>query len=196
VFHLLERSVTRDFLVRGQSDPITPGGGKRRGAKSLDRVGQMPVSHMILSPWRASGGSDHRSRGLGHADHFPTLVGSGVPPVTATNCPMRSAWCRRGCRETWANRRELRGGSNGTGCAGDSPRSLIGAGPGVVLLLHLPERVFENVGATVLLVLALGLVLVSSAHDPGVCATTAEQSGQSPNTMADAGWRRLVVGTS
>ena len=89
--------------------------------------------------------------GSGTLITFPTLVALGYPPVTAT---MSNAvgLVAGGVSGTWGYRRELRG--QWDRLRWQIPASLIGAGLGSWLLLHLPETVFEKV-VPVLLVLAL-----------------------------------------
>ena len=87
---------------------------------------------------------------------FPTLVALGYPPVTAT---MSNAvgLVAGGISGTWGYRRELRGQWNRL--RWQIPASLVGAGVGAWLLLHLPEKVFTQV-VPVLLIGALILVVV------------------------------------
>ncbi len=138
--------------------------------------------------------------GSGTLITFPTLVALGYPPVTATmsNAVGLVAGSVSG---TWGYRRELRGQWNRL--AWQMPASLIGAGLGAWLLLHLPEKVFEQV-VPVLLVLALSLVVVG----PRIQAWArrrAEEAGRlggacAPRRMAalvfahvrDRGVRRLL----
>lgn len=94
--------------------------------------------------------------GSGTLITFPTLVALGYPPVTSTmsNAVGLVAGSASG---TWGYRRELRGQWNRL--RWQLPASFFGAGIGAWLLLHLPERVFQQI-VPVLLVLALVLVVV------------------------------------
>jgi uncharacterized protein len=112
---------------------------------------------MILIALAALGaGAINAVVGSGTLITFPTLVALGYPPVTAT---MSNAvgLVAGGVSGTWGYRREL--GGQWDRMRWQIPASLIGAGVGSWLLLHLPEQVFEKV-VPVLLVLALGLVVV------------------------------------
>lgn len=92
--------------------------------------------------------------GTGTLITFPTLVGFGLPPVTATisNAIGLVAGSVSG---TWGYRRELAG--QGRQLRWQIPASFCGAVVGCWLLLHLPETVFNAV-VPVLLVGALFLV--------------------------------------
>ena len=94
--------------------------------------------------------------GSGTLITFPTLVALGYPPVTAT---MSNAvgLVAGGVSGTWGYRRELRGQWHRL--RWQIPASFVGAGVGAWLLLHLPEKVFQQV-VPVLLILALVLVVV------------------------------------
>ncbi|MCT7662098.1 sulfite exporter TauE/SafE family protein [Mycobacterium deserti] len=94
--------------------------------------------------------------GSGTLVTFPTLVALGYPPVVATmsNSVGLVAGSASG---TWGYRRELRGQWNRV--RWQLPASFVGAGVGAWLLLHLPEKVFQQV-VPVLLVLALALVVI------------------------------------
>jgi uncharacterized protein len=94
--------------------------------------------------------------GSGTLITFPTLVALGYPPVTAT---MSNAvgLVAGGISGTWGYRRELSG--QWDRLRWQIPASLIGAGLGAWLLLHLPEKVFVAV-VPVLLIGALILVVV------------------------------------
>jgi hypothetical protein len=94
--------------------------------------------------------------GSGTLITFPTLVALGYPPVTAT---MSNAvgLVAGGISGTWGYRRELSG--QWDRLRWQIPASLIGAGVGAWLLLHLPEKVFVAV-VPVLLIGALILVVV------------------------------------
>ena len=73
------------------------------------------------------------------------------------------------------------------------PASLIGAGIGAWLLLHLPERVFETV-VPVLLVAALALVLIGPRIQTWA-RRRAEQAGRSVDHVSSARMAALVAGT-
>ena len=94
--------------------------------------------------------------GSGTLITFPTLVALGYPPVTATmsNAVGLVAGSISG---TWGYRREL--GGQWHRLRWQIPASLVGAGIGAWLLLHLPEKVFVAV-VPVLLIAALILVVV------------------------------------
>jgi uncharacterized protein len=94
--------------------------------------------------------------GSGTLITFPTLVALGYPPVTAT---MSNAvgLVAGGISGTWGYRRELSG--QWDRLRWQIPASLLGAGLGAWLLLHLPEKVFVAV-VPVLLIGALILVVV------------------------------------
>ena len=94
--------------------------------------------------------------GSGTLITFPTLVALGYPPVTATmsNAVGLVAGSISG---TWGYRREL--GGQWHRLRWQIPASLLGAGIGAWLLLHLPEKVFVAV-VPVLLIGALILVVV------------------------------------
>jgi uncharacterized protein len=94
--------------------------------------------------------------GSGTLITFPTLVALGYPPVTAT---MSNAvgLVAGGISGTWGYRRELSG--QWDRLRWQIPASLLGAGVGAWLLLHLPEKVFVAV-VPVLLIGALILVVV------------------------------------
>ena len=91
--------------------------------------------------------------GSGTLITFPTLVALGFPPVTAT---MSNAvgLVAGGVSGTWGYRRELRG--QWDRLRWQIPASLVGAGIGAWLLLHLPEKVFQQV-VPVLLVAGAGV---------------------------------------
>src|SRR3954451_4884450 len=114
-------------------------GCAKRGARSLDRVGKMPVSHMILIALAGVGaGAINAVVGSGTLITFPTLVALGYPPVTST---MSNAvgLVAGGVSATWGYRDEL--GGQWDRLRWQIPASLTGAALGAFLLLHLPEQV-------------------------------------------------------
>ncbi|ART69691.1 hypothetical protein BTO20_14790 [Mycobacterium dioxanotrophicus] len=151
----------------------------------------MSVTHMILIALAGVGaGAINAVVGSGTLITFPTLVTLGFPPVTAT---MSNAigLVAGGVSGTWGYRRELRGQWNRL--RWQIPGSLIGAGLGSWLLLHLPEKVFVAV-VPVLLVLALVLVVIG----PRIQAWArqrAEASGQSADHVSQRRMIALVLGT-
>ena len=117
----------------------------------------MSVAHMILICLAGVGaGAINAVVGSGTLITFPTLVALGYPPVTAT---MSNAvgLVAGGISGTWGYRRELSG--QWDRLRWQIPASLLGAGFGAWLLLHLPEKVFVTV-VPVLLIGALILVVV------------------------------------
>ncbi|WP_370490968.1 sulfite exporter TauE/SafE family protein [Mycobacterium sp. pV006] len=128
--------------------------------------------------------------GSGTLITFPTLVTLGFPPVTAT---MSNAvgLVAGGVSGTWGYRRELRG--QWSRLRWQLPASLIGAGGGAWLLLHLPETVFLRVVPT-LLVLALVLVVVG----PRIQAWARQRAaaaGRSADHVSAARMTALVAAT-
>jgi uncharacterized membrane protein YfcA len=145
----------------------------------------VPVIDMILIALAGVGaGAINAVVGSGTLITFPTLVALGYPPVTSTmsNTVGLVAGSFSG---TWGYRRELSGQWNRL--AWQMPASLIGAGLGAWLLLHLPETVFEQV-VPVLLIAALVLVVIGPRIQAyarvraGAAGPTAEQL--SPRRMA------------
>ena len=128
--------------------------------------------------------------GSGTLITFPTLVALGYPPVTSTmsNAVGRVAG---GVAGTWGYRRELRGQWNRL--RWQIPGSLIGAGLGSWLLLHLPEKVFVTV-VPVLLILALILVVVGPRIQSWA-RRRAEESGKSADHVSSRRMAALVLGT-
>src|SRR5215471_15397554 len=123
----------------------------------LGRVALVSVTHMILIALAGVGaGAINAVVGSGTLITFPTLVALGYPPVTST---MSNAvgLVAGGMSGTWGYRRELRGQWNRL--RWQIPASIIGAGVGAWLLLHLPETVFTEV-VPVLLIAALLLVVI------------------------------------
>ena len=128
--------------------------------------------------------------GSGTLITFPTLVALGFPPVTAT---MSNAvgLVAGGVSGTWGYRRELRG--QWDRLRWQIPASLVGAGIGAWLLLHLPEKVFTRV-VPVLLIGALILVMIG----PRIQAWAkrrAELSDAAPGHVSSRRMFALVVAT-
>jgi uncharacterized membrane protein YfcA len=125
--------------------------------------------------------------GSGTLITFPTLVALGYPPVTAT---MSNAvgLVAGGISGTWGYRRELRGQWNRL--RWQIPASLLGAGLGAWLLLHLPEEVFVAV-VPVLLVGALLLVVFG----PRIQAWAKGRSAGEAKVVSTRRMVAVVVGT-
>ena len=128
--------------------------------------------------------------GSGTLITFPTLVALGYPPVTAT---MSNAvgLVAGGVSGTWGYRRELRGQRGRL--VWQIPASIVGAGFGAWLLLHLPEKVFIQV-VPVLLIAALALVVVG----PQIQAWArrrAEAAGRSVDHVSVGRMTALVAAT-
>jgi uncharacterized membrane protein YfcA len=128
--------------------------------------------------------------GSGTLITFPTLVALGYPPVVST---MSNAvgLVAGGVSGTWGYRQELRGQWNRL--RWQIPASLVGAGVGAWLLLHLPEKVFTQI-VPVLLILALILVLIG----PRIQAWArkrAEDAGRSAEHVTPGRMAALVFGT-
>ncbi|WP_029114130.1 sulfite exporter TauE/SafE family protein [Mycobacterium sp. URHB0044] len=116
----------------------------------------MPIVDIFLIALAGVGaGAINAVVGSGTLITFPTLVALGYPPVTAT---MSNAvgLVAGGISGTWGYRRELRGQWHRL--RWQIPASLVGAGVGAWLLLHLSEKVFTAV-VPVLLIGALLLVV-------------------------------------
>ncbi|MEZ0342998.1 sulfite exporter TauE/SafE family protein [Mycobacterium sp. pV006] len=151
----------------------------------------MPVVEMLLIALAGVGaGAINSLVGSGTLITFPTLVTLGFPPVTAT---MSNAvgLVAGGVSGTWGYRRELRG--QWSRLRWQLPASLIGAGGGAWLLLHLPETVFLRVVPT-LLVLALVLVVVG----PRIQAWARQRAaaaGRSADHVSAARMTALVAAT-
>ncbi|HSA40152.1 MAG TPA: sulfite exporter TauE/SafE family protein, partial [Mycobacterium sp.] len=151
----------------------------------------MSLTEIILITLAGVGaGAINSLVGSGTLITFPTLVTLGFPPVTAT---MSNAvgLVAGGVSGTWAYRRELTG--QWDRLRWQIPASLIGAGIGAWLLLHLPERVFETV-VPVLLVAALALVLIGPRIQTWA-RRRAEQAGRSVDHVSSARMAALVAGT-
>ncbi|MFZ0834375.1 MAG: sulfite exporter TauE/SafE family protein [Mycobacterium sp.] len=125
--------------------------------------------------------------GSGTLITFPTLVTLGYPPVTSTmsNAIGLVAGSVSG---TWGYRRELRGQWHRL--RWQLLASLIGAGLGAWLLLHLPEKVFTQV-VPVLLVAALVLV-VAGPKIQGWANRRAEKAGHPPEHLPPGRLAALV----
>jgi uncharacterized membrane protein YfcA len=151
----------------------------------------VPVVDMILIALAGVGaGAINALVGSGTLITFPTLVALGYPPVTST---MSNAvgLVAGGVSGTWGYRRELRGQWHRL--RWQIPASLIGAGCGAWLLLHLPEKVFTRI-VPVLLVLALALVVVGPRIQTWV-RRRAEASGRSADHISGARMTALVAAT-
>jgi uncharacterized protein len=117
----------------------------------------VPLSHAIVIVFAGFGaGTINAVVGSGTLITFPTLVAMGYPPVTSTmsNAVGLVAGSVSG---TWGYRSELNG--QWDRLRWQLPASLVGAGLGAWLLLHLPEQVFADV-VPVLLIAALILVVI------------------------------------
>ncbi len=128
--------------------------------------------------------------GSGTLITFPTLVALGFPPVTAT---MSNAvgLVAGGVSGTWGYRAELKG--QWSRLRWQIPASIIGAGIGAFLLLHLPEKVFAQI-VPVLLVLALLLVL-AGPRIQAYARRRAEALGRSAEHVSPTRMAALVLGT-
>jgi uncharacterized protein len=128
--------------------------------------------------------------GSGTLITFPTLVALGYPPVTAT---MSNAigLVAGGVSGTWGYRAELKG--QWRRLRWQIPASLIGAGIGAFLLLHLPEKVFIQI-VPVLLVAALVLVIVGPRIQ-AYARQRAELAGRSVEHVSASRMAALVAGT-
>lgn len=147
-----------------------------------------PLELFLIALAGLGAGAINSLVGSGTLITFPTLIAFGVPPVTAT---MSNAigLIAGGVSGTWGYRRELRG--QGKRLRWQIPASLSGALLGALLLLNLPETVFETV-VPVLLVLALLLVV----FQPKLQAWVLRRTGQ--DSDAEIGPVRmalLLVGT-
>ena len=128
--------------------------------------------------------------GSGTLITFPTLVALGYPPVTAT---MSNAigLVAGGVSGTWGYRKELSG--QWRRLRWQIPASMIGAGIGSFLLLHLPEKVFTQI-VPVLLVLALVLV-IAGPRIQAYARRRAEAAGRSAEHVSPVRMAALVLGT-
>ncbi|MCV7258964.1 sulfite exporter TauE/SafE family protein [Mycobacterium shimoidei] len=151
----------------------------------------MPLSHAVLIIIAGLGaGAINALVGSGTLITFPTLVTLGYPPVTSTmsNAVGLVAGSVSG---TWGYRREL-GGQWGR-LRWQVPASLLGAGLGAFLLLHLPEKVFAEV-VPVLLLAALILVVVGPRIQEWA-RRRAEADGRSASHVSPRRMAVLVIGT-
>ncbi len=156
-----------------------------------DIVGQVPVIDMILIALAGVGaGAINAVVGSGTLITFPTLVALGYPPVTSTmsNAVGLVAGSASG---TWGYRRELRG--QWSRLRWQLPASFVGAGLGAWLLLHLPEKVFQQV-VPVLLILALVLVVVGPRIQEWA-RRRSEAAGESAEHVSPRKMVMLVVAT-
>jgi uncharacterized membrane protein YfcA len=146
----------------------------------------VPFSHAALILLAAFGaGAINSIVGSGTLITFPTLVALGFPPVTST---MSNAvgLVAGGVSGTWGYRRELRGQWNRL--RWQVPASLVGAGLGSWLLLHLPETVFTRV-VPVLLVAALILVVIG----PWIQKWARRQAEAAGRSVDDVSYGRMVA---
>jgi uncharacterized membrane protein YfcA len=146
----------------------------------------VPVSHMIVIALAGVGaGAINAVVGSGTLITFPTLVALGYPPVTST---MSNAvgLVAGGVSGTWGYRRELRG--QWDRLRWQIPASLVGAGLGAWLLLHLPEKVFTQV-VPVLLVAALILVVIG----PRIQAWARRQADKAGRSADHVSPRRMAA---
>jgi uncharacterized membrane protein YfcA len=128
--------------------------------------------------------------GSGTLITFPTLVALGYPPVTSTmsNAVGLVAGSASG---TWGYRRELRG--QWKRLRWQLPASFVGAGLGAWLLLHLPEKVFQQI-VPVLLILALVLVVVGPRIQDWA-RQRSEAAGESAQHVSRRKMAMLVIAT-
>ncbi len=128
--------------------------------------------------------------GSGTLITFPTLVAMGYPPVTSTmsNAVGLVAGSASG---TWGYRRELRG--QWDRLRWQIPASILGAGLGAWLLLHLPERVFAQI-VPVLLVAALALVVLGPRIQ-NWARKRAEKAGRATDEVSPRRMAAVVVST-
>jgi uncharacterized membrane protein YfcA len=137
-----------------------------------------------------SAGAINSIVGSGTLITFPTLVALGLPPVTST---MSNAvgLVAGGVSGTWGYRREL--GGQWKRLRWQIPASVIGAGLGSWLLLHLPEKVFTRV-VPALLVAALTLVVIGPWIQKWARRQT-EAAGRSVDDVSHGRMAALVVST-
>lgn len=151
----------------------------------------MSVTQMILIAIAGVGaGAINSLVGSGTLITFPTLVALGFPPVTAT---MSNAigLVAGGVSGTWGYRKELSG--QWRRLRWQIPASVLGAGIGSFLLLHLPEKVFTRI-VPVLLIGALILV-VTGPRIQAYARRRAEAAGHSAEHVSTSRMVALVLGT-
>ena len=148
------------------------------------------VEMIVIALAGVAAGAINSLVGSGTLITFPTLVALGFPPVTAT---MSNAigLVAGGVSGTWGYRAELTG--QWSRLRWQIPASIIGAGIGAFLLLHLPEKVFAQI-VPVLLVLALVLVL-AGPRIQAYARRRAEALGRSAEHVSPARMAALVLGT-
>lgn len=151
----------------------------------------MSIAHMLVIALAGVGaGAINSLVGSGTLITFPTLVALGYPPVTAT---MSNAigLVAGGVSGTWGYRKELSG--QWRRLRWQIPASVVGAGIGAFLLLHLPEKVFTQI-VPVLLVGALILV-VAGPRIQGYARQRAEAAGHSAGHVSRLRMAALILGT-
>lgn len=151
----------------------------------------MSTAQMIVIVLAGAGaGAINSLVGSGTLITFPTLVALGFPPVTAT---MSNAigLVAGGVSGTWGYRAELKG--QWSRLRWQIPASIVGAGIGAFLLLHLPEKVFTQI-VPVLLVVALLLVL-AGPRIQAYARRRAEALGRSADHVSPTRMAALVLGT-
>ncbi|MGH3969742.1 MAG: sulfite exporter TauE/SafE family protein [Mycobacterium sp.] len=151
----------------------------------------MSISHLVVILVAGFGaGAINAVVGSGTLITFPTLVTLGYPPVTATmsNAVGLVAGSVSG---TWGYRRELSG--QWDRLRWQIPASLIGAGLGAWLLLHLPEKVFATV-VPALLIAALILVVIGPRMQAWA-RRRAEATGHSVDQVSPRRMAALVAAT-
>ncbi|MFY9491416.1 MAG: sulfite exporter TauE/SafE family protein [Mycobacterium sp.] len=148
------------------------------------------VEMIVIALAGVAAGAINSLVGSGTLITFPTLVALGFPPVTAT---MSNAigLVAGGVSCTWGYRAELTG--QWSRLRWQIPASIIGAGIGAFLLLHLPEKVFTQI-VPVLLVLALLLVL-AGPRIQAYARRRAEALGRSAEHVSPMRMAALVLGT-
>ena len=148
------------------------------------------VEMIVIALAGVAAGAINSLVGSGTLITFPTLVALGFPPVTAT---MSNAigLVAGGVSGTCGYRAELKG--QWRRLRWQIPASIVGAGIGAFLLLHLPEKVFAQI-VPVLLVLALVLVL-AGPRIQAYARRRAEALGRSAEHVSPARMAALVLGT-
>jgi uncharacterized membrane protein YfcA len=151
----------------------------------------VPVVDIILIALAGvAAGAINAVVGSGTLVTFPTLVALGYPPIVST---MSNAvgLVAGGISGTWGYRHELSG--QWDRLRWQIPASLVGAGVGAWLLLHLPEKVFTQV-VPVLLIAALILVVVGPWIQSWA-RRRAEKAGRSAEHVSRARMAALIFGT-